>query len=244
MAAKGALQGMVVDPPGNVQIVVIAAHPDDMESWCAGTLARSVEAGAQVRLLLVTSGDKGSSDPAATSAEVGAIREAEAQEAARGLGISEVVFLRYPDGDVEDTREFRGKIVEWVRRWRPTVLFTHDPERPYPPYITHRDHRVVGRVTLDAAYPLARDRLSFPEQAAQGLRPHNTSQVWLFSSANPDTYVDITISFDKKIAARLTHRSQTVDANSLVTSWRARAAHIGAAADLPLAEAFKVLDLD
>lgn len=235
---------MVVDPPGSVHIMVVAAHPDDMESWCAGTLARSMQAGAEVRLLLVTSGDKGSSDPTVTAAEVGTLREAEAQEAARRLGLAEVVFLRYPDGDVEDTHEFRGEIVEWIRRWRPIVLFTHDPEHPYPPYITHRDHRIVGRAVLDAAYPLARDRLTFQEQAAKGLRPHNVSQVWLFSSATPDCYVDITTGFDKKIAARLAHESQKVDANSLAASWRARAGDIGAAAGLTLAEAFTVLHLD
>lgn len=235
---------VVVDPPGNVQIMVVAAHPDDMESWCAGTLWRSIQAGAEVRLLLVTSGDKGSSDPTVTSAEVGAQREAEAQEAARRLGISDVVFLRYPDGEVEDTRDFRGVIVEWVRRWRPAVLFTHDPEHPYPPYITHRDHRVVGRVALDAVYPLARDRLSFPEHVAKGLKPHNVSRVWLFSSDMPNSYVDIAAGFDKKIAARLAHESQTVDANSLAASWRERAAGIGAAAGLPLGEAFTVLHLD
>lgn len=235
---------MVVAPPGKVPIMVVAAHPDDMESWCAGTLALSVEAGATVRLLLVTSGDKGSDEPGATSAEVGARREREAQEAARRLGISEVSFLRYPDGDVEDTRDLRAKIVEWIRRWRPLVLFTHDPEHPYPPYITHRDHRVVGRVTLDALYPLARDRLIFPEQVKAGLQPHAVSEVWLFSSDKPDSYVDISAGFDKKIAARFAHESQTVDPATLVESWRKRAADIGAQVDLPLAEAFTLLHFE
>jgi LmbE family N-acetylglucosaminyl deacetylase len=88
------------------------------------------------------------------------------------LGITEVAFLRYPDGEVEDTRRLRGALVAHIRRWRPAVLFTHDPEHPYPPYLTHRDHQVVGRAALDAAYPLARDRLSFSEHVAEGLHPH------------------------------------------------------------------------
>jgi LmbE family N-acetylglucosaminyl deacetylase len=212
-----------------------------MESWCAGTLARAIDAGATVRLLLVTSGDKGSSDPTVTSAAVSSRREREALEATRRLGIAEVAFLRYPDGDVEDSRMLRGELVAYIRRWRPAALFTHDPEHPYPPYLTHRDHRIVGRATLDAVYPLARDRLCFPEQ---GLEPHAVLDVWLFSSDCPTAYVDISAGFERKIAARLAHESQTADAEALKRHWRERGARIGAAAALPLAEAFVILHLD
>lgn len=173
---------IVVDPPGAGSIMAIAAHPDDIESWCAGTLARAIDNRATVRLLLVTSGDKGSSDPADLPATVAARREAEARAAARELGLSEVIFLRYPDGEVEPTHAFRGQLVEWIRRWRPEVVFTHDPEHPDPPYISRRDHRTVGRVALDAVYPCARDPLSFPDQVEAGLQPHLVRQVWLFAS--------------------------------------------------------------
>src|SRR5579871_2801371 len=142
-----------IAPPAAVDIMVVAAHPDDMESWCAGTIACSIDNGATVRLLLITSGDKGTSDPHATPADIAQRREREALDAARHMGIVEVAFLRYPDGEVEDTRALRGQIVAHIRRWRPAVVFTHDPEHPYPPYLAHRDHRVVGRVTLDAVYP-------------------------------------------------------------------------------------------
>lgn len=235
---------MIVEPPGEGEIMVVTAHPDDMESWCAGTLARSIDAGAMVRLLLVTSGDKGSDDPRATPADVARRREEEALKAARRLGIVETAFLRYPDGEVEDTRALRGDLVAWVRRWRPDVVFTHDPEYPFPPYLTHRDHRVVGRAALDAVYPLARDRLSFPEHTAEGLPPHAVRMVWLFSSARPDAYVDIRAGFARKIAARLAHDSQTHDSEALRRGWRARATRIGAEAGLELAEAFVVLRLD
>lgn len=235
---------MIVEPPGAVSILAVAAHPDDIESWCAGTLARCLDAGALVRLLLVTSGDKGSSDPHATTAAVGSRREQEALDAARQLGITEVAFLRYPDGEVEDTRTLRGELVAAIRRWRPAILFTHDPDRPSPPYLAHRDHRVVGRAALDAAYPLARDRLSFPEHERQGLAPHAVREVWLFASAAADTFVAISRSFDRKIAARLAHGSQTGDPAALRLAWRERAAAIGAAAGLSLAEAFIVLHLD
>lgn len=103
---------------------------------------------------------------------------------------------------------------------------------------------MVGRAALDAAYPLARDRLSFPQHAQEGLLPHAIHQVWLFSSAHPTSYVDIAAGFDRKIAARLAHRSQTQGPAALQASWRDRAAQIGAEAGLALAEAFVVLRLD
>ena len=230
-------------PPEAISILAIAAHPDDIESWCAGTLACSIDAGATVRLVLVTSGEHGSSDPHATPAAVALQREREARTAAERLGIAEVAFLRYGDGEVEDTRALRGDLVAAIRRWRPEVLFTHDPEHPWPPYLTHRDHRIVGRAALDAVYPLARDRLAFPELEHEGLEPHAVREVWLFSSAAADSYVDIASSFERKLAARLAHASQTPDAQALAESWRARAGQIGAPAGLDLAEAFMVLQV-
>lgn len=187
----------VADPPGAGPIMAIAAHPDDVESWCAGTLARASDAGVTVRLLLVTSGDKGSDDPADTAATVAARREAEALEAERRLGLAEVAFLRHPDGEVEDDRALRGDLVARIRRWRPVALFAHDPEHPWPPYLAHRDHRAVGRAALDAVYPLARDRLAFPEQGRDGLTPHAVGAVWLFASAVADTVVDIGAGFER-----------------------------------------------
>lgn len=160
----------VLGPPRHGRIMAVAAHPDDVESWCAGTLARAIAAGADVRLLLATSGDKGSADPDADPAAVAALREAEARAAAARLGLAEVAFLRHPDGEVEDTRVLRGQIVACIRRWKPEALFTHDPERPWPPYLAHRDHRIVGRAALDAAYPLAAIRSASPSTAAMDCR--------------------------------------------------------------------------
>lgn len=231
-------------PPEATAILAIAAHPDDIESWCAGTLACSIDAGATVRLVLVTSGEHGTSDPHATPAAVALQREQEARTAAERLGMAEVTFLRYGDGEVEDTRALRSDLVAAIRRWRPEALFTHDPEHPWPPYLTHRDHRIVGRAALDAAYPLARDRLAFAELEHEGLEPHAVREVWLFSSAVADSYVDIAAGFERKLAARLDHASQTPDAKTLAESWRARAGQIATPAQLKLAEAFTVLQVE
>lgn len=235
---------LVVDAPGPASILAIAAHPDDIESWCGGTLAQAIDQGSEVRLLLVTSGDKGSSDPTTTPVAVGAQREVEALAAAKALGITEVTFLRYPDGEVEDTRVLRRDLVTWIRRWRPEIVFTHDPEHPLPPYLSHRDHRVVGRVVLDTLYPLARDPLTFPELLTEGLAPHVVRKVWLFASRVADTYVDISAGFERKILARLAHASQTPDPAALPDNWRSRAAEIGIVAQVSLAEAFTVLRLE
>ncbi|EFH83491.1 PIG-L deacetylase family protein [Ktedonobacter racemifer] len=234
----------VLQAPKAGSIMAIAAHPDDIESWCAGTLAQAIDQGATVRLLLVTSGEHGSSDRAMQAHKVAAQREKEAQKAATILGLADVVFLHYPDGDVEDTHTLRASLVEWVRRWQPSALFTHDPEHPYPAYLCHRDHRIVGRAALDAVYPLARDHLAFVEQIQSGLSPHRVSEVWLFASNTAESYVDITAGFERKLAARLAHVSQTPDPVALAMGWRARSAAIGKCANLELAEAFTRLELD
>jgi LmbE family N-acetylglucosaminyl deacetylase len=231
----------LVQPPGAVSILAIAAHADDIDRWCAGTLALAIDGGATVRLLLVTSGEAGSADPNATPDLVATRREAEAREAATRLGIAEIGLLRYPVGDVENSRALRGDLVAHIRRWQPAVLFTHDPEHPWPPYLSHRDHRVVGRATLDAVYPLARDRLAFAEQVRDGLAPHAVGEVWLFASASANCVVDIAAGWERKLAARLAHVSQTPDPAALATTWREHAAAIGAAVGLTAAEAFTIL---
>lgn len=233
----------VVEPPDRGPILIVAAHPDDMESWCGGTIARSIIAGARAELLLVTSGDKGSQDPDTRPEELARTREAEAERAAEHLGISTVHFLRHRDGEVEDTIELRRQLVEIVRMVRPAVIFTFDPVHPLPPYTSHRDHRLVGRVTLDVVYPLARDPLNFPEQLKDGLEPHKTHEVWLFASGVADSYVDISEGFERKVIARLAHTSQTPDPASLPENWQRRAAERGADAGLPMAEAFTILSI-
>lgn len=229
--------------PACERVLAVAAHPDDIESWCAGTLRLFVENGAEVHYLICTRGDKGSNDPEATAEQVAAVREAEQLEAARILGVRHTHFLPYSDGELEDTREFRSRLTREIRWTRPDIIFTHDPVHPYPEYTVHRDHRVVGRATLDCTYPLARDRLSFLEHEAEGLAAHEVREVWLFSSNAPDTWVDIGSSFEHKLLARLAHRSQTPNPAVLRQGWRERAGRIGAIAAMELAEAFKVVHL-
>jgi LmbE family N-acetylglucosaminyl deacetylase len=233
----------IVDPPDARSIMAVAAHPDDVEAWCAGTLARAIDGGAIVRLLLVTSGDKGSGDPATDPRALAMRREDEAREAAHLLGIAEVVFLRHTDGEVENSVALRRDLIGWIRRWLPEIVFTFDPEHPLPPYFSHRDHRTVGRATLDAIYPLARDPLAFPEQLRDGLMTHKVGGAWLFASAVADACVDIAATFERKVAARLAHASQTADPVTLPERFRARDSAAGAPVNLPLAEAFTIVTI-
>lgn len=221
------------------RVLAIVAHPDDMEFWCGGTLARFVAAGARVDLVLCTSGDRGSPDPHILPERLAAIREAEQQSAADLLGIRSVTFLRHPDGGLPDSPGLRGDLVRQIRRHRPELLITNDPVNPFPPYVAHRDHRTCGRVALDAVYPDARDWHFFPEQISlEGLRPHVTPHVWLMASTTPTFFVDISETLERKVEARILHRSQTGDPPALRKSWPRRAADIGAQAGMAYAEGF------
>jgi LmbE family N-acetylglucosaminyl deacetylase len=193
----------------------IAAHPDDAEFFCAGTLMVLARAGAEVDLVLVTSGDKGAREPDIDGPALAALREGEQLAAAARLGLSHVEFLRHPDSGLVESLELRGELVREIRRSRPDLLLTFDPT---PAYRQHPDHRVVGRLALDAAWPCARDRLTYPEAGA----PHETAEAWLFGSSagQVDLTVDVSEVLEEKIGARLEHRSQTSDSVQLSRRWR------------------------
>ncbi len=224
------------------RVLIVVAHPDDVEAHCGGTVALLRAVGCEAHLTVCTSGEKGTSDRGINSEKLARLREEEQIEAALVLGISTTIFLRYPDGEVLNDAAFRGQIVRQIRSHRPDVVLTHDPEFPWPAYTAHRDHRVVGRVTIDALYPDARDHLFFPEQIArEGLEPYVTPEAWLIMSRIPDLYVDITPSLERKIDARLKHASQHSDASALRQSFRDRASELGTAVGLSFAEALKIV---
>jgi LmbE family N-acetylglucosaminyl deacetylase len=229
--------------PSGIRVLAICAHPDDIEAWCGGTLALLAERGCDVRLVVCTTGDKGATNRNLTPEAVAAARISEQRAAVARLGMKAVRFLNGKVGELEDVLHFRAEIVRLIREFRPQVVFTHDPEHAFPPYLAHRDHRVVGRVVLDAVHPAAGDHLYFPEQLADGLKPHRVAAVWLFASVVASTAVDISTTLERKIVARLEHRSQTGDADTLRVAWRDRAAAIGAPFNLAAAETFTVLTL-
>jgi LmbE family N-acetylglucosaminyl deacetylase len=156
------------------QVMVVTPHPDDAESAAAGSIARWIREGKDVIYVVCTNGDKGSSDINMKPEELAIIREQEQRAAASVLGVREVIFLRYPDQALEDTPEFRKKIVRLIRMYQPETVVTVNP---YRRYIFHRDHRITGQVTLDAIFPYARDTHSYPDLLEQGLQPHKVKEV-------------------------------------------------------------------
>jgi len=185
--------------------MVIVAHPDDAEFLCGGTVARWCAEGCEVVYVLVTGGDKGTHDPAMHPEKLAAIREEEQREACRALSVKHWEFLGYPDGFTSESAELRGQIVRLLRTYRPDVVITWDAFRGS---FNHRDHRNVGQATMDAIYPIVRDRLFYQHHEDDGLIPHQVNEVLLAGAAEPNFTVDITAHWETKVEAILCHTSQ------------------------------------
>lgn len=222
------------------RVLLVAAHPDDPEFGAGGTVGAWIREGKQVYYLLCTRGDKGTDDPNMLPGRLMEIREQEQRAAAETLGVKQVEFLDFRDGELAPTLSLRGAIVYAIRKLRPLIVVTHDPATIYgAEFINHPDHRAVGTATLDAVYPTARDRLQFPEHLAEGLQPHKVKEVYLWGTQSPNVWVDISGSFDLKLQALAKHASQIPNLNGLADRMRERARAVGEPQGLALAEAFR-----
>jgi len=225
-----------------IQVMAVTAHPDDAEFGASGTVARWTREGKNIVYVVCTSGEKGTSDRTMKPEELAKIREKEQLAAAKALGVKEVVFLRYPDQALEDTSDFRMEIVRQIRKYRPEILLVSDP---YRRYLWHRDHRITGQVTLDAVFPYARDHLAYPDLLKQGFEPHKVNEVLLWGTEEPNFRLDITDTFDLKLAALLCHKSQIGDAIApKFEGWlRQRAREMAEGEHFELAEAFRRIEI-
>lgn len=229
------------EPTPPARALVIAAHPDDIEFVLAGTIAKWTRAGTVVRYVLVTSGDAGTHARGITRQELALIRQAEQVAAARVVGVEDVVFLGYPDGEVTPSIELRRDLVRQIRRFRPEIAICYDPTRLFvrSGYINHPDHRAVGQAAIDALSPTAAMPLAFAEQIEQeGLEPHRVRHILIASTNHPDTWVDIGETLPLKIEALRRHVSQLDgrrDYEGLIRQWAETA---GAEAGIPYAESF------
>ena len=222
-------------------VLVVTPHPDDAESQAGGTIARWAGEGRKVVLVVCTNGDKGTGDRSIAPEELVKTREKEQVESANVLGLADVVFLRQPDQGLEDTSEFREKIVRQIRLHKPQTLVTVDPNRSY---LRHRDHYFAGRVALDAVFPYARDHLAYPEHLAEGLEPHKVTEVYLWGAEEPDTFVDVTDTFEVKFRALHCHASQVgPPTEEREQRMRARLAEAGEKIGVELAERFKRIEI-
>jgi LmbE family N-acetylglucosaminyl deacetylase len=188
------------------RVLVVTPHPDDAEVWCGGTVARWAREGAAVHYVLCTDGGKGTDRPGITSQQLAATRQQEQLDAARLLGVKDVVMLGHPDGELEDNGEFRKELVRQVRLVRPDVVLCPEPYRRNLAW--HRDHRIAGQVALDAVFPYARDHLHYAELwRDEELEPHKTAAILFWGTELPDTFIDIGGAMDLKLQALRCHRS-------------------------------------
>ena len=225
-----------------VNVMVIAAHPDDAEFGVAGTVAGWTRNDKRVIYVVCTAGDKGTSDRNLSPQDLAVIRKREQLAAARTVGVTDVIFLDYPDQGLEDTPEFRKQLVRLIRKHRPFTVVTSDP---YRRYIWHRDHRIVGQVVLDAVFPFARDHLAYPDLLQEGLEPHKVREMLFWASEDINDRRDITATFDLKLAALRCHKSQftAVSFAELEARLRQRCKDMAAGQAFELAEAFHWVEI-
>jgi LmbE family N-acetylglucosaminyl deacetylase len=208
------------------RILVILAHPDDPEFFCGATLARWAAAGHPVRYCLLCCGDKGwnpATPPGTASEQLCAMRREEQLRAARVIGAGEVEFLDYQDGYLWPDLALRRDIVRVIRRIKPDVLVTCDPQNLFATYgLNHPDHRAAGEAVLDAVFPASGNPFYFPELLDEGLQPHTPREVWITLTNQANVVVDVTDQWETRIRAILEHTSQVQDKDGLVQRQRER----------------------
>jgi LmbE family N-acetylglucosaminyl deacetylase len=220
--------------------LAVYAHPDDPEVSCGGTLAHWARAGADVRLVVVNAGDKGSPDAATDPADLTERRAREVDAAAGVLGLAGVERMGLPDGEVTNDLALRARLVELIRTHRPDIVVCPDPTAVFfgDSYVNHRDHREVGWAVVDAVAPVAASPLYFPEPGP----PHQVACLLLSGTFEPDVWVDISDSLELKVAAVQCHESRVGGDPALVAELlRTRTAESGAQVGVSHAESFRRL---
>ena len=224
--------------------LAIFAHPDDMDFSASGTIAKWVAKGAKITYLVCTDGSKGSDDPRMTARRLAAIRKREQRDAAKILGVRDVIFLGHRDGELTADLKLKEEIVRVIRQKRPELVITLDPAFFYSPargFVNHSDHRAAGQAAVDAVFPLARDRLNFPHYEKQGLTPHKVRTLFLVSFDAPTHLEDISATFGKKLATLNAHKSQ-VGSDALART-KERGRLLGRKGRMRYAEGFKRIEL-
>jgi LmbE family N-acetylglucosaminyl deacetylase len=233
------------------RVLVVTAHPDDVDFGSAGTVAAFTDAGLDVTYCIVTSGEAGGSDRTMSRSEMAASRQDEQRAAAAVVGVSDVRFLGHPDGRVQATFDLRRDISRVIRQVRPERVLTQSPERNLASiYASHPDHLAAGEAALDAVYPDARNPFAHPELLeSEGLEPWTVNELWIMGPGQPADAdaiaVDTTNTVDRKVSALMCHKSQMPDPpDAIGERIRAWAIAGGEAAGLPAgrsAEMFRII---
>ncbi|HTF55040.1 MAG TPA: PIG-L deacetylase family protein [Pseudonocardia sp.] len=241
------MRGDQVTPrPDISRVLVVTAHPDDVDFGAGGTVAAYTKAGIEVAYCVCTSGDAGGFDDTPRD-QMAALREREQRAAAAELGVEDVTFLGYPDGRLTASIELRRDISRQIRRFRPDRVLTQSPEYYWARVgASHPDHRATGEAAFAAVYPDARNPFAHPELLAEGLDPWTVPEMWLMAAPDErqNHVVDITDTIESKLAALRAHESQTAHLTDLDQRMRAWGRHCARRFDLPegrLAEIFQVV---
>jgi len=229
------------------RVLVVAAHPDDIDFGAAGTIAGWTAAGVEVAYCIATYGDAGGFDDTPRE-QMPVLREAEQRAAAKVLGVDDVTFLGYPDGAVTVSLDLRRDISRQIRRLRPQRVLLPSPERNWVRIpASHPDHLAVGEAAMCAVYPDARNPFAFPELLAdEGLDAWAVPEIWVMGPPHPDHYVDVTDTFELKVAALQAHVTQTAHVEDLTERVRGMLAATAQAGGLPegrLAEMYRVVNV-
>lgn len=228
------------------RFMVICAHPDDADFGPAATAAKWIDAGSAGWLVCCTSGDQGGEDPDIDPMRLGLLREEEQRRAADVVGYAGVTFLHQPDGALANDLPLREHLVREIRRFRPDAVLAHDPD--VIAYarggINHTDHRAAGIAAVDAVYPAARNPMAFPHLARAGLAPQRVRRVYLFWPNEPDTWIDVSATLDRKIRALREHPSQLKQPQELDERIIRSAAETGRAIGSAAAEGFRLVIID
>jgi len=230
---------------GSEKILMISPHPDDVDFGCSGTIAKWSRQGMDIVYVFCTSGDKGTDDPNMKPETLVSIREKEQRRAAEVVGVREVNFLRFKDGELENNTGFREILVRMLRTYRPDVVLSMDPAniRFENPYVSHSDHRETALAVFDAIYPASRNRNFFPKLLDEGLMPHAVGRIFFFATPTPNTWIDITETIEAKIEALRCHRSQMADFENLEAWVREHFSEVGKEKGMAFAESFRQLEI-
>lgn len=220
--------------------LVIAAHPDDAEYFCGGTVGKWIKNGCIVSYVITSSGDKGSNDVHEDAENIIKIREMEQKASAYILGVQNIIFLRYPDSELSfaDQNNLREEFVRYIRMFKPEVILSHDPFVRFSRQ--HPDHRVVGQLTIDASFPISSMAQCYKSQILEeGLSTHQPVYLLLFGTDQANYWVDINDTLDLKVKSLQEHRSQeNAFAGGIEKRLHWKAHEIGKSRNLNAAEEF------
>ncbi|MFI5958327.1 PIG-L deacetylase family protein [Cryptosporangium sp. NPDC051539] len=236
-----------VVPIDDVQrVLVVTAHPDDVDFSAGGTVATWTKAGIEVAYAIATSGGAGGFDETPRE-EMTALRETEQRAAAAVVGVTDVTFLGYPDGALYVTHDLRRDITRQIRRVRPDRIVTTSPIRDWARVpAAHGDHVRIGEATFDAVYPDARNPFAHETLLRdEGLEPWTVREMWFSGTPTADHGVDITDVFEQKLSALREHVSQLPGdfevMRERISQWNGANARSAGLPEGRLAELFSVI---